>query len=239
MVPIPLSDVLEFIPAETDELTVIGQNFEGNKEENIVWKALQLLRTKAEFPSVHIVLQKNVPTGAGLGGGSSDAARFLVEINTYFQLGFSLPELEKLAAELGSDCAFFVKQKPQLCEGRGEVLTEIEMTSLKDWQLVLLFPGFPVPTASAYAGVQLCGSRAFPLELLQKTPHHWKDGLENAFENSVFEEFPKLKSLKNWLYQKEASYAALSGSGSTVFGLFERPLQTDEWPCEHWRGTLE
>lgn len=218
MAQIPLCDILELSEAEQDTFEQTGITFPPDGNLNLCQQAVQLLRKRVEFPNVHIHLRKQIPVGAGLGGGSSDASSTLLGLNKMFNLGFSQSQLELFAAELGSDCAFFIKGGLQLATGRGERLTPIDALGLQKW-LVLCNPGIHVSTAMAYAKVQPNRSGPSLLEILQ---NEGISGLKNDFELSVFEQFPAIQALKNDLERAGAFYTAMSGSGSSVFALFDQ-----------------
>jgi 4-diphosphocytidyl-2-C-methyl-D-erythritol kinase len=183
-----------------------------------------ILRQHASFPPVHIHLRKQIPVGAGLGGGSADASYTLVGLNELFSLGFSKVQLTDFAAQLGSDCPFFIEGGLQLATGRGELLTKLQPLGLKKW-LVLCNPGIHVSTAAAYAKVKPKQDGASIQEMLIE---NGIQRLINDFEHSVFEQFPEISDLKTNLKEAGAYYAAMSGSGSSVFALFnQQPILTD------------
>jgi 4-diphosphocytidyl-2-C-methyl-D-erythritol kinase len=183
-----------------------------------------ILRQHASFPPVHIHLRKQIPVGAGLGGGSADASYTLVGLNELFSLGFSKVQLTDFAARLGSDCPFFIEGGLQLATGRGELLTKLQPLGLKKW-LVLCNPGIHVSTAAAYAKVKPKQDGASIQEMLIE---NGIQRLINDFEHSVFEQFPEISDLKTNLKEAGAYYAAMSGSGSSVFALFnQQPILTD------------
>lgn len=172
---------------------------------------------------MRIHLRKQVPIGAGLGGGSSDAVTVLKMLVELFQLQVSEKELEEISADLGSDCAFFVKGDSQLAKGRGEVLSSITLKSIPRY-LVLLNPGIHISTKEAYSNVTYLNDSASLKEVLSMPAENWENCLKNDFEDSIFKNHPKIKELKIKLYEAGAVYAAMSGSGSSVFGLFSEPI---------------
>jgi 4-diphosphocytidyl-2-C-methyl-D-erythritol kinase len=177
------------------------------------------MQNECEIGTVRIHLRKQIPVGAGLGGGSADATYTLLALNQLFQLQLPLDKLKKLASELGSDCPFFVKGLPQIAQGRGEILSTVEL-DLSNIFLVLLNPGIHVGTKEAYDGVSVSEDVISIEEIVQKPIEQWKELLKNDFETSVFQRHPEIEKLKEVLYQSGAIYAAMSGSGSSVFGLF-------------------
>lgn len=218
--PIPWYDALEAVPAAKPSLQISGEQPAGSKTDNLVWKALQLLQKDFTIPPMQWHLLKAIPAGAGLGGGSADAAFTLQMLNKSLSLGLSAEALEARAALLGSDCAFFIRNAPHMGTGKGDQLTPVHL-SLDGWYLVVLFPDVAVPTAWAYR------------QLTPRTPIHdlswsikqpvsaWKKYLHNDFEEPVFAHYPVLAKIKQQLYECGATYAAMSGSGSAVFGLFD------------------
>ena len=218
--PIPLTDVLEIVPAEGEtSLTCYGNKVDCPPEKNLVMKAYRLLQEKYDLPPVAIHLYKHIPDGAGLGGGSSDAAHTLLMLNSMFDLGVPRDDLAAMAATLGADCAFFIYNRPMMATGIGDVLSPIEV-NLQGKSLLLVKPPFGVDTRTAYsrvvpapATVDLSHTIARPVEM-------WDGTLKNDFEPSVFAALPQLWLIKAQLFDAGAEYAAMSGSGSTVFGLF-------------------
>ena len=226
--PIALSDTLEAVhaPAGQDtSITVYGQAVAGPPEDNLCIKAWRLL--KKDFPPLPAVdthLLKNIPMGAGLGGGSADGAFMLQLLNTKFHLGLTSEQLMPYAAQLGSDCPFFVLNRPCYARGRGELLRAIEL-HLPGWQLLLVHPGIHINTGWAFSQLDpaiFTRPRAPLTDVVEQPVHRWKGQLINDFETPVFKEYPAIKALRDRLYGEGAVYAALSGSGSTVYGLFEK-----------------
>lgn len=238
--PLPFTDVLEIIPAKATQFASTGINIPGTADENICLKAYLLLNQDFDLPPVSIHLHKIIPTGAGLGGGSSDAAHTLRLLNKVFGLGLDQQALMSYAARLGSDCSFFVQDNPMMGFGRGEILKETEV-DLTGKFLVLLNPGLHVSTAEAYGGV-IPGTPVFPIESTVRKPvDQWKVLLQNDFEKSVFERFPLIATLKDELYKSGALYASMSGSGSSVFGIFANQTDisgTPMAPYVIWKGSL-
>ena len=220
MVPIPFTDILEITEADEFEFLQTGLVIPGNIDSNLCVKAFQLLKQKFAIPNVRIHLRKQIPMGAGLGGGSSDAAYVLKGLNDMFNLNVSISELQNLSAQLGSDCAFFIENKAQIARGRGEVLSEIDV-DLKGKYLVLLNPGIHVGTKEAYAGIQPRVPSNNIEEILSNPIETWQTGLLNQFEESIFPKFSLIKDLKDAIIELGAVYASMSGSGSSVFGIFD------------------
>jgi 4-diphosphocytidyl-2-C-methyl-D-erythritol kinase len=230
MVPIPWYDILECIPdGKKLSFQASGLSIPGPSKENLCLKAYELLRKDYDLPPVHIHLHKVIPFGAGLGGGSADAAFMLRLLSEEFQLFLNDEMLEIYASQLGSDCAFFVKNQPALARGRGEVLSDLDI-NLKGWKIVVIYPQINVSTAAAYRNCRP-NPDAPDLRMILSLPvSEWKNQLHNQFEDTVFLAHPELKELKDSLYTAGASYAAMSGSGSAVFGLFEKELPELDFP---------
>lgn len=218
MAEIPFCDILELTEAQHDSFEQTGLTFPPDGKLNLCQQAVALLRRQATFPNVHIHLRKQIPVGAGLGGGSSDASHTLLGLNQLFNLGFTLSQLESFAAQLGSDCAFFIRGGLQFATGRGEILEPLKPLGLQKW-LVLCNPGIHVSTAAAYAQVNPSVEGESVADILTTSAF---SRLTNDFENSVFAQFPEIAQLKNALNEAGAFYAAMSGSGSTVFALFDQ-----------------
>ncbi len=217
--PVPWTDILEIILAKKFSFTSSGAVIPGSVEDNLCIKAFHLLQTRFDLAPVKIHLHKVLPTGAGLGGGSSDAAFTLRLLNSVFELNLNTIQLRNFAAQLGSDCSFFVQDKPMLGSGRGELLIDLPV-SLKGLYMVLVKPDIHVSTADAYAGVKPNVPQQTLTDILTLPVAEWKDRLVNDFEKSVFAKHPAIEAIKNELYTHGALYASMSGSGSSVFGIF-------------------
>ena len=224
--PIPFNDALELIshPDKNSrpEFTTSGFVIEGNPEDNLCLKAYHALKQDhPDLPPVKIHLLKSVPIGAGLGGGSADAAFLLRMLIEKFNLLVSPEKLHQYAIRLGSDCPFFLINQPRIATGRGEILEEITL-DLSPYKIILVNPGIRVNTAWAFSlitpGIPETGIK----EVISKPVESWKNKLKNDFESPVFSEFPEIKFIKDELYKQGAVYAAMSGSGSTVFGIFDK-----------------
>ncbi len=220
--PIRWTDVLEIIPANDFRFTASGLTIGGKADTNLCVKAYTLLKEAFGLPPIHIHLHKIIPMGAGLGGGSADAAFTLRQLNETFALGLSASALQTYAAQLGSDCAFFISDEPMIGSGRGEILSPIKL-SLAEKFLVVIKPQVHVSTQEAYAGIKP-HERVLPLRdiLEKKSIGEWKGVLKNDFEESVFKKYPVIADVKAELYNRGAVYASMSGSGSSVFGIFEK-----------------
>jgi 4-diphosphocytidyl-2-C-methyl-D-erythritol kinase len=223
--PVPLYDVLEIIQQTNTqrsfELFLSGIKIEGDKENNLCIRAYHLLKKDfPELPAVKIYLHKAIPAGAGLGGGSADGAFMLMLMNDKFNLDISQQQLINYARALGSDCPFFILNKPCFAQQRGEVLEPVQL-NLSGYKLVIVNPCIHVDTGWAFTQVKYaCGNDM--KNIIQKPVEAWKNKLTNDFELPVFEKFPELKNIKDRLYMQGALYASMSGSGSTVYGIFEK-----------------
>lgn len=225
--PIGINDVLSVDPSETCtdySFSSSGIPIGGDSEDNLIVKAYHLLRSEYEFPPVDIFLQKQIPFGAGLGGGSADAAFMLKTLNELFELKISTKKLETFAAKLGADCPFFIKNKPVYATGIGNVFSSIKI-SLKGYWMLLVKPDIHVSTAEAYAGITPASSPKSLTELVQLPIEDWKNHVKNDFEKSVFDKHPEIAKIKEEMYKIGALYASMSGSGSSVYGIFkEMPI---------------
>ena len=226
--PINLQDALEVTKLEGEgeyNLKVSGVPIEGEPDNNLVVKAYRLL--KKDFPDmapINIHMYKHIPTGAGLGGGSSDAAFMLKLLNKKFKLNLSTEKLEEYAAILGADCAFFIQNKPVFATGIGNIFEEISL-SLKGYYIVLIKPDIFVSTKDAFANI-LPKQPAHSLKEIVRMPvETWRATMKNDFEESVFQKFPEIAAIKDKLYDMGAVYASMSGSGSSVFGIFREQVE--------------
>ncbi|WP_242357559.1 4-(cytidine 5'-diphospho)-2-C-methyl-D-erythritol kinase [Bacteroides acidifaciens] len=226
--PVALEDALEIralpeasLPEADKKITLhqYGMEIAGNPEDNLVAKAYSLLDKEFHLPPVEIHLYKHIPSGAGLGGGSSDAAFMLKLLNGHFHLNLSEEQLEIYAATLGADCAFFIKNKPVYAEGIGNIFSPIEL-SLKGYQIMIVKPDVFVSTREAFANIHPHHPEYPVKEVIRRPVAEWKDILINDFEASVFPQHPVIGEIKQELYNQGAIYASMSGSGSSVFGLF-------------------
>lgn len=221
--PVPnLSDGLEMLVSERSDLHVYGMPWSENRENNLIWKAMELFRMQEpDLPQLEWHLLKRIPTGGGLGGGSSDAAFALRMMAKMAGWQDGDDRLYKMAAALGSDCSFFLQDMPMLGFGRGEIL-EPYPVDLSAWEIRFIFPGIHISTAKAFSGIQVSKPEKSLNEVLSMPVEEWKRHLKNDFEKSLFPQFPELKAAKEKLYGDGAVYAAMTGSGSTIFGLFRK-----------------
>ena len=221
MIPVTeLYDLITVERADKVEFVQTGIVVDCPPKKNLCLRAYNLVRSHCDVPPVRITLDKRVPFGAGLGGGSSDASTVILALNEEFKLGLSVREMVDMAAALGSDTAFFIENRTQLCTGRGEVMQPIDLDLNGLW-LVVIKPPFGVSTAEAYSGVRPEVPARTLVERLSDNRSTWQEQIANGFEPHIFAAHQRLAELKQALLDGGALYAAMSGSGSALFGLFE------------------
>lgn len=220
--PISLADVLEIVPATATTLSVTGFVPEGDVSNNLVMRAYRLLQERYDLPAVEIHLHKAIPFGAGLGGGSSDAAYALRMLRDMFQLPISDDDLAHMAASLGADCPFFIYNRPLLATGIGDCFESTDFT-LQGKYIVLVKPPVEVSTAEAYARIVPAMPQRHLCEKLRQPLASWRGEVVNDFEPGVFMLHPRIAAVKQRLYEMGATYASMSGSGASVFGIFDEP----------------
>jgi 4-diphosphocytidyl-2-C-methyl-D-erythritol kinase len=237
--PVHLTDVLEILPAEDGitKLVVTGLDIPGNPSNNLVIKSYHLLKKQFNLPPVKIHLHKVIPTGAGLGGGSSDGAAMLMLCNTLFNLALTLDELQNFARKLGSDCSFFIRNIPALATGKGDLLEPVHI-DLSPYNIVIVKPQIHISTPDAYAWVMPVVKEQQLLKILNQPVELWRDLLINDFEEPVFKGYPKIQEIKNRLYEMGAVYASMTGTGAGVYALFEQETAVSQlFPnCFTWTG---
>lgn len=229
MAGVDWTDVLEIVPAvgDSDTLTVTGRGVNCPPEKNLVMRAIRAVRALRDFGSVDVYLEKIIPDGAGLGGGSSDAAFAVMAVNDLFDLGMNRAEMADIASTVGSDCPFFIYNTPMLASGRGEILEPMAGldAKLSGYKVVIIKPeGCSVSTAAAYAGVTPRVPDVDIVDVLDLPIVDWRHELKNDFETSIFAIHPHLADIKANLYEAGAIYAAMSGSGSSIFGIFDSEI---------------
>lgn len=223
--PIPLYDVLEIILSRDGNTTFnsSGISIPGNETQNLCLKAYHLLKENFDLDGVEIYLHKAIPMGAGLGGGSSDAAHTLILLNDLFKLKLDQEQLLNYASKLGADCAFFILNKPSFAFERGDQFKALDL-NLEGYHVIIVKPEIHVGTAEAYAGVSP-GHHLFSVEnLIGKPIDEWRFTLKNDFEKNIFANHPEIETIKNTFYENGAIYTSMSGSGSSVFGLFKKSI---------------
>ena len=238
--PVPLYDELTIrekdstIMDSEDTLTLGGNPLEGEVWDNLVLRAVRLLRQEGfPIPPLNIDLRKVIPSGAGLGGGSSDAACMVTSLTRLYGLPLSEEQMERLVSKLGADCPFFINPRPLYAEGIGDVFTPISL-DLSGWYLMLVKPEVHVSTREAYAGVHPHQPAYSLLDVVQQPVGAWSSRMVNDFEESIFFNHPLLSEIKDELYRQGAAYASMSGSGSTIFGLFRSRPNCEEHFAGHF-----
>lgn len=231
--PVSLCDALEIVVntkgSDRDVLTITGYDLPGSAEENMVIRSVRKLRENFNIPFLKIHLHKSIPAGAGLGGGSSDAAFMLKNLNRIFGLSLSADKLKSIASGLGSDCPFFIDCQPSFASGRGEILLPVSSV-LNGFYGVLLNPGISVSTKEAYDNCVPSVPGTSLNELINRPIAEWKELVINDFEKTIFKRHPQIEMIKQALYDTGAVYSSMSGSGSTVYGIFnERPVIPDRF----------
>lgn len=236
--PVPWREALEIIEVDKLKVTTSGNNIPSDGE-NICLIAYRLIKTDYDLPPVHIHLHKMIPIGAGLGGGSADGAFTLSLLNNLFSLGLSDNQLMEYAVKLGADCSFFIRNKPMYAWGIGEQLEEINI-SLTGKFLLLVYPDLHISTKEAYAFIEPRNSEMEIKKIIRDVDiYAWKNYLKNDFEASLFQKYPLLSELKRQLYSSGAIYAAMSGSGSCMYGIFEKEPELS-FPKDYtvWSGII-
>ena len=233
--PVPLYDELTIRESEDEDVLMLGGNpLEGDVQDNLVLRAVRLLRQEGfSVPPLNIDLKKVIPSGAGLGGGSSDAACMVTTLARLYDLPLSVERMELLVGKLGADCPFFINPRPLYAEGIGDVFTPISL-NLSGWYLMLVKPEVYVSTREAYAGVHPHMPAYSLLETIKLPVGQWVGRMVNDFEESIFSNHPLLAEIKQELYRQGAAYASMSGSGSTIFGLFRSRPNCEQVFADHF-----
>ncbi|MEW6467705.1 MAG: 4-(cytidine 5'-diphospho)-2-C-methyl-D-erythritol kinase [Bacteroidota bacterium] len=220
--PVGLRDILEVVESDREgiEFAPSGIPIPGKPEENLCVRAYHMVRRDYELPGIRVHLHKIIPIGAGLGGGSSDASFFIKLLNDQFGLWIAWGEIHEYARRLGSDCSFFISNKPSFVTQRGDDFENIQL-DLSGYHLVIVYPNIHVDTKEAFHLIRpQQASRSLADDVLSLPPGEWKGKVKNDFEESVFRKYPAIAGVKEKLYSLGALYASLSGSGSAVYGIF-------------------
>lgn len=241
--PVGWNDALEVIENKStkDELNLhlSGLSISGNITDNLLYKAYQIIKQTKTLPNIEVYLHKTLPMGAGLGGGSADAAFFINLLNEQFNLNFTETERLDIARQLGSDCAFFIKNKPVYASQKGDVFTDIKL-DLSHLYIAIVYPNIHSNTKEAYSLVKPHQPKCSLLDIIKQPISTWKTDLVNDFEKSIFSLYPIVEKTKQDLYDLGAVYACMSGSGSAVFGLFEtEPIIKHLARFPHWVGKMK
>jgi 4-diphosphocytidyl-2-C-methyl-D-erythritol kinase len=232
--PIGLKDIIEFsVPQNKPDRIIAsfkntGLTIDGETSDNLIFRAYEILSKDYNLPAIDLFLHKIIPLGAGMGGGSSDAAFMLNALNDYFSLNISNLKLSEYANSLGCDCSFFINNTPSFATEKGDKLIPIEI-QLKGFHLLLIYPGFSVSTKDAYSLVIPNKPELSLFDAIKKPVQYWKNLIKNDFETSVFQLYPELKKIKEKLYTQGAIYASMSGSGSAVYGIFSEKINISEF----------
>ena len=231
--PIKWKDVLEILEANNLSFRSTGIDVPGDSSDNLCLKAYELIKKQFNIPSVNIHLHKNIPIGAGMGGGSSDGAFMLRALNDLFCLNISLDEQMEIAGNMGSDCPFFILNSPCLAKGTGDILNPFGL-SLDGMKVILINPGIHINTAWAYSQISPCNVQNDWHKVLTGPVKEWK-GIKNDFESIVFEKEASIEQIKQGLYEQGALYSSMSGSGSTVFAIFDKDQKFDSSPFNNFQ----
>jgi len=224
--PVKINDVLEVVEADKLSFESSGLDIPGRLEDNLCIKGYHLLKKDHDLPPVKIHLQKNIPIGAGLGGGSADAGFFIKLMNDNFALGLSDDRMEDYARLLGADCAFFIRNRPVFAFEKGDEFEPINL-DLSAYKIVLVMPDEHVSTAEAYRGVKPAPVKETLYDLVKMPLTAWRGQIKNDFEHHIFRDHPVIRGVKAELYEHGAIYASMSGSGASVFGIFENTPNLD------------
>jgi len=219
--PVNIKDALEVVVSDELSFTSSGLDIPGRTEDNLCVKGYHMLKKDFDLPPVSIHLHKNIPIGAGLGGGSADAAFFIRLMNEQFNLCLSVDEMTGYARRLGADCAFFIENKPVFAFERGDEFETIKL-DLSAYKIVLVMPDIHISTSEAFSGIKPTPVKDSLLELITEPITEWKKHIKNDFETSIFKNHIEIRGVKAALYQAGAIYASMSGSGASVFGIFDQ-----------------
>lgn len=225
--PVMIKDALEVVEARKLSFTSSGIQIPGELKSNICLKAYELLSRDIKLPPVHIHLHKNIPIGAGLGGGSADASFFIKLVNEKFMLNLDAEQMEHYASQLGADCAFFIKNQPVFASGRGDEFDPIQL-DISKYFLVVVMPNLHVETSMAFKDIVPKPASKNLKELIKNDISTWKSFVKNDFEPGIIKQYPEIGQIKDALYQAGALYASMSGSGASVYSIFESPVKLAE-----------
>ena len=217
--PVNIYDALELVRADEMGFTASGLGIPGNAADNLCLKGYALLKRDFDLPSIKVHLHKNIPIGAGLGGGSADAGFFIKLLNAEFSLRLTDGQMQSYARQLGADCAFFIENKPVFAFEKGDRFKPLDI-NLSAYSIALVMPPVQVSTAQAYRGVRPRKPLYDLSTMIGKPVADWKKFIKNDFEESVFKNHPAIRGIKSALYEAGALYASMSGSGASVFGIF-------------------
>lgn len=225
--PVKISDALEVVESDQLSFESSGLGIPGSVEDNLCIKGYHLLKKEFDLPPVKIHLHKHIPIGAGLGGGSADAAFFIRLLNQKFELNMSDDRMIDYAKKLGADCAFFIQNKPVFAFERGDEFEPIRL-DLSDYKIVVVMPPVQISTAEAFGGIKPEIPKHSLMELINLPVAEWRKFIKNDFEATIFKNHPVIRGVKASLYEAGAIYASMSGSGAAVFGIFENTPDLSE-----------
>jgi len=237
--PVSLCDIIEIVESSKTEFTTSGNIIPGNIDSNLCIKTYNILKEKFDLPPVKIHLHKVIPTGAGLGGGSADAAFMIKLLNDIFSINMSNEQMHEIASKLGSDCAFFIHNKAVFATEKGDVFHNLNI-ELSNYNLLLVKPDIHISTPEAYSLIKPKKPSVSLAYIDVSKIHEWKNDIKNDFEEVVFNKFPEVKNIKEEMYNAGAVYASMSGSGSAVYGIFENKIDIKNIfnNCFVWQGKL-
>jgi len=231
--PVGLKDALEIVESKEFHFRTNRPEM-GSFDNNLVVKAYNLLKKDYNLPPVDIFLYKKIPAGAGLGGGSSDASHTILMLDKLFSLDISPEKKKNYALSLGSDCPFFLENKPVFATGRGEITEEIPII-LNNYHIIIVSPNTSISTKEAYCHISVKKEKYSLKEIIQLPVEKWREKITNSFEEYVFTKYPKIKKIKNTLYKHGACFSLMSGSGSSVYGIFKKKQENIEsWFPENY-----
>ncbi len=222
--PIAIKDILEIVinkDKKKSEFVFKGKKIDSAPENNIIVKAYNLLKKNYNIPPIKVILKKVIPIGAGLGGGSSDAAFMIKSLNNLFSLNLTNKKMAEYALKLGADCPFFIYNKPAFATGIGNILNEVDL-DLSTFGIIIIKPKINISTAKIYSRIKPNQNVPLLTDLIKKPVSEWKNFIKNDFEKIIFNDYPFIKELKDYIYGQGAIYSAMSGSGSAVFGIFDK-----------------
>lgn len=225
--PVNIKDALEIVEAGELSFTSSGLDIPGRMEDNLCVRGYHLLKKDHDLPPIKIHLHKNIPIGAGLGGGSADAAFFIKLLNQFFELGLSNDRMTDYARQLGADCAFFIENKPVFAFERGDEFEPIKL-DLSNYKIVVVMPPVQISTSEAFRGIKPAPVKQSLMELIREPITEWKKYIKNDFETTIFKNHIEIRGVKAALYEAGALYASMSGSGSSVFGIFDKTPELGE-----------
>ena len=231
--PINLSDILEFTESSTLQLNITGRDFRENIEQNTVYQAYQIIKNDYDIPPVKIHLHKIIPSGAGLGGGSSDGAYMLSALNDYYDLGLTSEQLKQYAGQIGKDSVFFIDNTPAYATETGDKLDPVPYV-LYNFYIAVIHPGIHINTADAYNEIKPAAPDFSLKDIIKNRIDTWATYIGNDFEKYVLKKYPRIKDIKSNLYKNGALFAALTGSGSAVYGIFYFPPQLHDQFSEYF-----